>query len=137
MSITYHSHTADIRMTVKAKTLKELFSLSLIGMSAILKENACDEPNTIDSKITVEIAALDHTNLLIDFLSEVLSYTYIENAIFCKVKFLDFSGLALKAEVLGTHIEGFDEEIKAVTYHEANVHKDKNSLWQTGIIFDI
>lgn len=137
MSITYHSHTADIRMVVKAKTLEELFRLSVMGMSAILKENACDKFYKADNKITIEVAALDYTNLLIDFLSEVLSYTYIENAIFCEVNFLKFSGHTLKAEVSGMHIQQFDEEIKAVTYHEADVHKDTTSHWRTGIIFDI
>ena len=37
----------------------------------------------------------------------------------------------------GTRINNFDEEIKAVTYHEANVIKNKKGLWETCIIFDI
>ncbi len=137
MSISYHSHTADIRMVIKAKTLEELFEFSIKGMSNILKEDACKESYDIQSKITIEISASDYTNLLIDFLSEVLSYSYIENAIYCTINFLEFSAYTLKAEVSGSHIEQFDEEIKAVTYHEANVCKNGKGHWQTGVIFDI
>lgn len=137
MSITYHSHTADIRMVVKAKTLQELFELSIKGMSNILKENACSELSSIESEIMIEVTALDYTNLLIDFLSQVLSYSYIKNVIYCEVKFLEFKEYSLKAEIFGEPVRQFDEEIKAVTYHEANVYKDNESFWKTGIIFDI
>ena len=75
--------------------------------------------------------------MLIDFLSDVLSISYIENAIYCTVKILKFSDYTIKAEISGMNVEIFDEEIKAVTYHEASIKKNNNNLWETYIIFDI
>lgn len=137
MSIKYLSHTADIRMLIEAKTLKELFALGVKGMNTILKEDFCHLQNKFDVKKVIETEASDTTNLLIDFLSEVLSNSYIENVIYCELHILHLTDSRIKAEALGTSIEGFDEEIKAVTYHEAHVHKNEKALWETYIIFDI
>lgn len=137
MSINYHTHTADVMMLIEAKTLQDLFTEGVIGMSNILKESFCIKPQKIDKKIIIRVLALDCTNLLIDFLSEVLTNSYVENLVFCRFEILEFSENKIVAELSGTHIEWFDEEIKAVTYHEANVIKNKKGLWETSIIFDI
>ncbi len=137
MSIKYLSHTADIRMLIEAKTLQELFALGVKGMGNILKESFCNDSNKIDVKNMIELKASDHTNLLIDFLSDALSSSYIETAIYCTIEIIEFSNYKIRAQLSGTRIDQFDEEIKAVTYHEANVKKNDKDLWETYIIFDI
>tara|TARA_R110000765_G_scaffold238296_1_gene340982 strand:+ start:22062 stop:22499 length:438 start_codon:yes stop_codon:yes gene_type:complete len=137
MKIEYLSHTADIRMKIEASHLEELFRAGVIGMSNILKDGFCNQNVQFDHKWILEITALDSTCLLIDFLSEVLSASYAEKAVFCEVDFLDFSPHHTIAEIRGKQIQFFDEEIKAVTYHEADVHKNKRDQWVTLVIFDI
>ena len=137
MSIKYLSHTADIRMLIEAEDLQNLFTESIKGMSNILKEAFCDKTFKIGLKKMIEVSAADHTNLLIDFLSDVLSNSYIENVIYCNAKIIEFSDHTIKAEISGMHVEVFDEEIKAVTYHEANIKKNNKGFWETFIIFDI
>ena len=106
-------------------------------MSNILKDGFCNQKVKFDYQCIVEITALDSTCLLIDFLSEVLSVSYTQKAIFCEVVFLDFTPHHTIAEIRGKKTQGFDEEIKAVTYHEADVRKNKRDQWATLIIFDI
>ncbi|MBE9489315.1 MAG: archease [Bacteroidetes bacterium] len=137
MKIQYLSHTADIRMKIEAATLQELFIAGTKGMNTILKKGFCNQNNQLKQKARIEIQSLDYTCLLIDFLSEVLSLSYVEKAIFCKAQILKFSKYKILAEVLGDPIDYFEEEIKAVTYHEANVQKNDNNEWETCIIFDI
>ncbi|MCK5443502.1 MAG: archease [Maribacter sp.] len=137
MKIQYLPHTADIRMKIEASTLQELFIAGIKGMNNILREGFCDQNNQLEQKARIEIQSSDYTCLLIDFLSEVLSLSYIEKAIFCKVHILKFSKYKILAEVLGNPIDHFEEEIKAVTYHEANVQKNDSNQWETCIIFDI
>ena len=137
MKIQYLSHTADIRMNIEASTLQELFIAGTRGMNAILKEGFCDQNNLFEKKASIEIQSSDYTCLLIDFLSEVLSISYTEKSIYCKVRILKFSKYKIIAEVLGKTIDHFEEEIKAVTYHEANVQKRNDNQWETCIIFDI
>ena len=137
MSITYVSHTADIRMLIFDKTLQGLFEQGVKGMNNILKEKFCEKTPNIDIRTLVNVEASDTTNLLVDFLSDVLSSSYIEKSIYCEMKIIEFSGQKIKAELLGTKVEAFDEEIKAVTYHEADVIMNDYGLWETFVIFDI
>ncbi|ULC58187.1 archease [Flaviramulus sp. BrNp1-15] len=137
MKIKYLPHTADIRMLIEGETLQKLFMAGVQGMANILKEDICNHTDELKSKIRIKTSALDYTNLLIDFLSDVLSYTYTNKTIYCKIDVITLEKHNIIADVLGVEIEQLDEEIKAVTYHEAEVTKNKNNHWETCVIFDI
>lgn len=136
MKYQFLPHTADIRMKIEAETLPLLFSAGIKGMSQILKEDQCREDNYEIRKV-LTVNSSDITCLLIDFLSDVLTFCYTERAVFCEVTFLEFSQKLLAAEVSGKSIDGFDEEIKAVTYHEAAVNQNNKGQWESIVVFDI
>ena len=50
---------------------------------------------------------------------------------------LSFTRQTIIADISGIPVNEFDEEIKAVTYHEAHVSKINDKQWETYIIFDI
>lgn len=138
MKIRYLPHTADIRMKIEGSSLEELFTAGVLGMGNILKEGFCDKNGPFMLRSKIELMAHDETCLLVDFLSGVLSASYAEKAIFCEVVFFELTSRKIRAEIHGRQqARGFDEEIKAVTYHEADVHKNNNGDWVTLIIFDI
>ena len=85
----------------------------------------------------INLSATDTTSLLIDFLSEALTYSQEERAVFTKVLFSDLDEKNIAAEIYGQTVDDFGEDIKAVTYHEANVVKNNRGNWETVIIFDI
>ena len=129
-------HTGDIRLKVKANNLKELFVAALEGMNSILKRDY-NRKNKMHI-VTQEIAVLSHdaTALLIDFLSEVLTLSYIHQVIFYRVDFIEFHENSIHAKLSGTRVDKFTEDIKAATYHEAEIKKT-NGKWQTTVVFDI
>lgn len=135
MPFEFLKHTADIRMLVKANNLEALFYEALKGMASIQKLNIKNQ--ILKSKRLAEIRSADKTALLVDFLSEVLAQSQINKEVYADVKFLEFSETKLKAEIYGAPIEAFDEDIKAVTYHEADIKQNKKGEWETIIIFDI
>jgi len=137
MKIKYLPHTADIRMLIEGESLQKLFLAGLKGMANILKEGVCEHTHKFNNKTRIKTSSLDYTNLLIDFLSEVLSYSYANKAVYCKVNIITLERYSIVADIFGLETNGFDEEIKAVTYHEAEVKKNKHNLWETCIIFDI
>lgn len=137
MSIEYRSHTADIRMVVTANSLSELFQLSIQGMSNIMKPAECDREEPYSRFEQVELKASEVTHLLIDFLSEVLSLSYVERSVFCKLSCSELTEKSINAEIHGRPVDRFDEEIKAVTYHEADVIRTNEGNWNVTIIFDI
>jgi len=128
-------HTADMRMNVEAQNLRQLFKDSIKGMLNTLKtENP--EANKTTVKRTVAVQSSDITALLIDTMNEVLSLAQIHRETYPKIFIRKLSKTAIVAELEGMKVEKFEKDIKAVTFHEANVEK-KEGLWKTTIIFDI
>lgn len=136
-TVRHESHTADVQIIVEADTLEELFEGGLEGMNGILKENIPLPENQPNEGYEIAVGSSDETALLIDFLSEVLTMSYEKRKIFRGLKILELKTQFIKAIIYGTPVEHFDDDIKAVTYHMAEVKKNKAGKWQTRIVFDI
>lgn len=130
-------HTADVALSITSETLPGLFRLGLQSLNDLLKPDY--NPKMNDPKVTevVELKSPDRTTLLIDFLSEVLTLSQIHKAIFHELDILRMTDCQLSANLSGTKVGLFDEDVKAVTYHEAQVNLNEDGDWQTKIIFDI
>jgi len=130
-------HTADIRLKVEASSLEELFLAALQGMADIIKPNFCKQIKEHTVQKTVQTSSVDTTTLLIDFLSDILMHSQVNKAIYCHTTFKKLESNILHATIFGAPVDSFDEDIKAVTYHEAEVKKNETGNWKTVIIFDI
>lgn len=128
-------HTADVRMLVQGDSLEDLFSEALYGMMEILEPKVDDQKKVIERVIAIE--ATDTTTLLIDFLNEVLLSTQIHKEAYNKMIFKELSQHSLEAILSGIAVQSFGEDIKAVTYHEAEVKRTEDGTWETMIVFDI
>ncbi len=124
-------------MRVEAPSQAALFEGALRGMAGLLKEGFCEGTDALPRECHFALTAPDTTCLLIDFLSEVLTRTYTEKAVFCKAVFNSLSEDRMDVHVYGQEAGGLDEEIKAVTYHGAHISRNKGNHWVTSIIFDI
>ena len=131
------SHIADVRLRVEASSLEELFTVSLEGMNQILKKDFCKRSINIPTIHQIEISSPDTTALLIDFLSEALTLSHIHGLIFCEVEFTKLGSDSLTANLLGAKAKAFDEDIKAVSYHEAEIERNSRGNLQTNLVFDI
>lgn len=132
-------HTADVRLRVEGETLERLFSDALEGMMEIIKKSQVPIPNDQSPKVkrAVSVQAGDKTALLVDFLNEVLSLSQINKEVYPAVTFDELSETSLKGGLEGVEVGEFDEDIKAVTYHEAEIKKNPAGNWETILIFDI
>jgi len=128
-------HTTDIRLHLEATTLEELFSVAIEGMAEIITPGITQKPCTHQNSLRVE--SFDTTTLLIDFMSEVLTQTHIDNVVYYKVTFKKLADDELEATVSGIQVDRFQKDIKAVTYHEADVKKNERSNFETTIVFDV
>lgn len=132
------AHTADLRLYASGRTKEELFSNMLLGMSSIMQPSFTEESEeelTARHEITVDSA--DLSALLVDFLNEVLYLSNTNKEIYRKISFLTFQDTHLEAEVLGRPVEAFEEDIKAATYHEAEVKARDGEYLEATVIFDI
>ena len=143
-------HTADVRLLAEGRTLEELFRDALRGMMEVLKPEK--KPGGSESIRRVRVEAPERTALLVDFLSEALwlAHTHrealevegirvtrgAEVGAEKSARALPASGsstgvpappnteLRVEATLRGAPCEAFGEDIKAVTYHEAEIREN-------------
>ncbi len=80
--------------------------------------------------------SVDRTSLLVDFLNEILSSAHIGRELFADATFPTLTDTELVADVIGYSPVEFEQDVKAVTYHEADVRYE-NGMWSTTLVFDI
>lgn len=114
-------HTADLKIKAYGQDEKEVLQNAVLALNQFL------EPELLSEKreAVISVEAEEKTYLWIDFLSEILTEIYIQKAIFTKVDFLEFSENRIKAKLKGRRFSSIKKDIKAVTYHQADIKKNK------------
>lgn len=130
-------HTADKGFRVEAESLEGLFETSVKGLANLCREDLADSANEATESYIIEVNAEDITGLLIDFLSEILTLSHIHKTVFLKANIEEINEKQVRAEIYGKKVDYFDEEIKAVTYHQADIRSKENGKLETVIVFDI
>ena len=130
-------HPTDIRLRVWGRNLAELFQDALLGMMQILKSQILNLKSQKLSERKIVVQSNDQTALLIDFLNEVLYQSQVNREIYTKIEFDKLTEKELQARLFGYGIAEFDEDIKAVTYHQAEIKKTPEGNYETIILFDI
>lgn len=132
-------HTADLRIKAFGKSKEELFKNALKGMASVLKEEVKRPKNSlapVERDIVLE--SPDTDTLLVDFLSEALSLGDANQEVYFDANFNVFVDNRLEGKLVGVKIvEEFDEDIKAVTYHEVNVKQVPDGTYEAILVFDI
>jgi SHS2 domain-containing protein len=128
-------HTADLKIRAFGKDKKELFLNSMVGMQQALRPEIKNQKLKIKKKIKIKSNNLN--SLLVDFLSEINYLNEVNQEVYNEIKFIKFSDTELEGEIFGNRVERFGLVIKGVTYHDLDVHQEKDGTWQATILFDI
>jgi SHS2 domain-containing protein len=135
MSFEEISHTADIKIRVRALTLEDLFSETFNALMQVMY--GTERSGGIVKEIKVE--SPDNESLLLDFLSEVLFVSEVESLVFFNTS-ISIHGSRLTAELSG---EPFDpirhaggSEVKGISYSGLSIIHDANG-YMLDIIFDV
>jgi len=127
-------HKADLKIRAFGKTKEELFLNALLGMEESMKVEVRRPEEKRKRKIKIE--SPDLPALLVDFLSEILYLIQVNKEIYNDIKFKKFLDTQLEAELSGQKVERFGEDIKAVTYHDLKVKRQKDGTWEATVLFD-
>lgn len=130
-------HTADVIIQVQAETYVELFQSALEGLCEVILHNNSQSDVKANILKKIEINAIDSSALIVDFLSEALCLMHITKAILPYVEFDFLDSNTCRAELFGYSVDGFDEDVKGVTYHRTNIIKDKYGVFSVEILLDI
>ena len=126
-------HTADVRLRVTASSLEELFVDALQGLMDVMgapvgAHSVRPEP--------IELDSVDLTALLVDFLNEALVRAVVRRRHFTGASFASLGETHLSATLTSVPAASFDEDVKAVTHHEAEVRRSGEG-WTTMLVLDI
>lgn len=131
-------HTADIGISVRGKTLKELFVNAGLAMFDLIakREKAGGAGSSL--KIKIEQKAQNLDELFVNWLNELLSLSSAKERILSGLKINSISENRLQATAAGDKTANYkvNTEIKAATYHGLELKK-VSSGWQAKVIFDV
>ena len=132
-------HTADVGIKANGATLKELFENAAKGMFDIVGGEREIERD-IKKKIEIRKEVDSIEELLVSWLSELLYIFDKEQILFRDFKILELNDSGVTGESSGKKIDlartTLQTEIKAVTFHELKIKKDKTGF-SCSIIFDV
>ena len=116
-----------------ASTLPELFADALRGLMAVMGTGKSACPPWSDA---IELDSVNVTALLVDFLNEALVRAVTRRVVFTGASFASLGETHLSATLTSVPAASFDEDVKAVTYHEAEVRRS-GEAWTTMLVLDI
>jgi SHS2 domain-containing protein len=135
MSFTELSHTADVRVRVRAGSLPLLFSDAFLALMQTVF--GTDRHGSVHRQVRLE--AGDAETLLLDFLSEALFICEVEGLVFSHAEVV-LDGTTLSATLNG---EAFDParhsggtEVKGISYSGLAIAHDANG-YEVDILFDV
>lgn len=125
MKFKFLEHTADVKFQAFGKSLEQAFSNAAMALKEVMAGKI-----KIKAKITkkIKIKGKDNESLLYNFLEEFLFLLDSQGFILSKIKKIEIKENKLTAEVLGdkASLYKFNNDVKAVTYNQMYVKKDKN-----------
>ena len=127
-------HTADVRLKVSSASYEGLLADALSGLVEILAPSGPPEGRVSRH---FEVESSDRTTLLVDILNEILWHAHVHNEIFDSIRIERISETSATITLSGRVVPGFGEDVKAVTYHDADVSPDDAGVWSTTLVLDI
>jgi len=130
-------HTADLGLVIRGASEEDLFANAAYAVFDIITDLGRVEPRET-RRILVEGDTPE--DLLINFLREVLYLYNGERWLLKEMRVTRIGERVLEAEARGELFDGqkheICKEIKAVTYHQAQIHKTPDG-WTARVIFDV
>lgn len=127
-------HTADKKLLIYGKDLEELFRNGALAICYTLKEKFPKAAPTRKRHISLEAPGQDL--LFADFLEEIVRLADTYNEVYPKIQIKTLTDNTLEAELYGVEVDGFDEDIKAITYNDLFVKKEKGR-WVGQVVIDV
>ncbi len=128
------NHPSDLKILVKGESIVEIFTTAaeaLTELQFVFEKSS--KPQRID---LIEVEAENLEMLLLDFLSELLYLTDVNDLAYSNVEVEEITDKKIKCRVKGFPIKEVKTEIKAVTYYDAEIRKTADGF-EAVVLFDI
>jgi len=144
MTIKILKHTADFKITIQSKTKLQLFKEAINYLSKFLASKEISQIKKLHSLKTTKNFSVSSKNnnfqatfLLINLLNKILTAAYIHREIYLVKSFQQFTPNFVKVICYRFPIKKFKRDIKAVTFYQSQLVKNKKGFWKINLVFDI
>ncbi len=131
-------HTADVIVRAYGDTLAEAFAGAAVGMFDIITGKAIIEER---SQIDINVHAIDHESLLVNFLSELIIRHEVDRMVFGRFEVVIESESRLRATARGEPFDkgrhGHGIQVKAASYHLIEVSQPPTGQCRVQVLLDI
>lgn len=129
------SHVADVQVYAWAESREGLLQQLVLSLGEIAGFSGGSGEESVRE---FHITGGEDIVMIVDLLSDILVWMYVEFVVPRKVELLSWKATnGLRVKCKGKLIESFEKEIKAVTFHDAEFHKNPSGNWECRLIFDI
>jgi len=128
--------TSNTRIKVEGSSLQHLFKNSLRGLGHLLSPGSCISATHYDCIVKVQVSADNSTNLLVNFLTEVLALTHRHHAIFCTMNVEEITEKKLVAQIFGVWFKNFNATIKSIADSKCIVNRKEDFSYNGSIVFE-
>jgi SHS2 domain-containing protein len=125
-------HTADVQVEIWAPDLPELFRQAALGMYSIAQAQLNPEPRVHHA---FTIRGEDPESLLVSYLSELIFLAEQTGIGLDQFDFM-FEEPELHVKCEGALIQTIEKAIKAVTYHNLQIHWT-GTFYRASVVFDV
>ncbi len=129
-------HTADTAVRLRAPSREALFVVAARAMFSLMFDLTGAKPARSRH---VRVEASSNEELLVDWLSALLSWSEIDRVAYYDVTSVDVGEGRADGEVAGAPIDGLEvtgPPIKAVTYHGLSISR-RTGGWEATVVFDV
>jgi SHS2 domain-containing protein len=133
-------HTADVGLRVRGADLDDLFRTAAEGLLDYIVANR--SAVGVGVRESFEFAADSTAELLVFWLNELIFRCETRHTLYSSFRVrVSADGRSLHAEIGGEPIDRarhvLDHEVKAVTRHGLDLHRDETGGWVAEVILDI
>jgi SHS2 domain-containing protein len=126
-------HTADVRVRLTCNDAPSLFADGAAALRDVVKPEVVPGQGETHS---LSIEAHDLTSLLVDFLNELVWLLEVRHLVSSSVSVTTLEPTRLVAALTMAEVATWQRDVKAVTYHEAEV-READGEWTTTLVLDI
>ncbi len=131
--------TADLGIVAQGRTLEELMTNAAKGMLSLMIDLDRVAPLT---RTRIQVSGDTFEDILFAALNEILFLMETRNMVYSDFNFeLSSDNNSLWGQCLGEKLDPkrhtLSAHIKAATYHELNIIRNQDGIYQVKIIFDI
>jgi len=124
-------HTADVFFKAYGSSFKEALENAALALFETVGFSETDK-----EKVEIEVNAPNKEELVVKFLSEILTEIDIREMTFKKIEITEINEKHAKAFVYGDNTRPKDS-VKAVTYHMLEVKNPEENKWYIQVLLDV